>query len=199
MVLTHATIGSRNAFTSRPAGERSVRACLGGAGQVLPVLSMRRKLKQSALALESYVAACTRCARMFPGSLGLRVQPAIGNFSMKRIVVRMSALSTVVLLGWIAIAQAQRGVDDGNAAPRPIVVPADARALPPGANTNPLRPVNRSSKASRVIPTAGTSSTEGSCRRRDELALRWRPDRSGYSSAISASRARSRRSSPRPP
>lgn len=52
---------------------------------------------------------------------------------MKRLVVRIAALGTVVVLGWIAIAQAQRGAEHGTSTPAPA-----ANSLPPAANSLPL-------------------------------------------------------------
>jgi len=97
---------------------------------------------------------------------------------MKRLIVRMSALATVLLLGWIAIAQAQRGSNDSseNAIPsvamptassdqasqQPVLRSANGsaapRELPGSADANPLRGVASSSKSTAQTPTSATRS-----------------------------------------
>ncbi|HUT09644.1 MAG TPA: DUF11 domain-containing protein [Thermoguttaceae bacterium] len=82
---------------------------------------------------------------------------------MKRLIVRISALGTVVALGLIAIAQAQRGTEDtppvverppvveaatpSRETVEPIIVPANSRFVPAtgysgNSGTNPLRAVD---------------------------------------------------------
>jgi len=97
---------------------------------------------------------------------------------MKRLIVRMSALATVLLLGWIAIAHAQRGSNDSseNAIPsvamptassdqasqQPVLRSANGsaapRELPGSADANPLRGVASSSKSTAQTPTSATRS-----------------------------------------
>ena len=110
---------------------------------------------------------------------------------MKRILIRISALATVVVLGLIAIAQAQRGVEDSPPAvaesvasdsaplkegePRPILVPPSSgsrgapRILPGDAGSNPLRHADsRSVPLQRVRPVG--ASTDPGPRRVDDVS-----------------------------
>ncbi len=84
---------------------------------------------------------------------------------MRRIFFRLSALTTVLILGIIAIAHAQRGASLGfadvqspdTAADRagPQLLPATPRALPAASSANPLRPA--ASASSGVTAAAATS------------------------------------------
>jgi len=100
---------------------------------------------------------------------------------MKRLVIRISALGTVVALGLIAIAQAQRGVEEAppvversaaeeEAEPidqtvAPVIVPANSRPAPSMAfaastGTNPLRGLRSpATTSSQLQPPATTTSS----------------------------------------
>ena len=98
-----------------------------------------------------------------------------GNVAMKRLVVRISALATVVVLGLISIVQAQRGAEDpfleaktsnmhvsgssGEAVPTPIAALADAGDVPRSfrGGGNPLRPGGRQAVNKEITPVAATS------------------------------------------
>jgi uncharacterized repeat protein (TIGR01451 family) len=94
---------------------------------------------------------------------------------MKRVLIRISALATVVVLGLIAIAHAQRGAQDtpalaastpsdavsnpSHAEPITALAAAAPRPLPATTHANPLRAESRI-VASEGLPTSGTSSQQ---------------------------------------
>ncbi len=88
---------------------------------------------------------------------------------MKRIILRIGALGTVVVLGLIAIAQAQRGCDDTTGPPRAAANPLRADYMPSAPTEKPAKLIQKPSGSPLRTGELLTASTE------DVVKLRQKP------------------------